>query len=59
MIRHIQSSALKYALPLLLDAVAATAVAAADRVNRPFTEESKIDNVQAGWRRRPKGFRDQ
>jgi glyoxylase-like metal-dependent hydrolase (beta-lactamase superfamily II) len=51
MIRTIRSSALKYALPLLLDAVAATAAGAADPADGPFTEESRLDNAQAGFHR--------
>ncbi len=51
MIRRIRSSALKYMLPLLLNAVAATAVATADPADRPFTEESKLENAQAGFHR--------
>ncbi len=51
MIRRIRSSALKYARPLLLEAVAATAAAAADPADGPFTEESKLENAQAGFHR--------
>src|SRR3984893_13938148 len=47
-----RSSGLKYALPLLLTAVAlAGPAAAADPEAGPFTEESKLDKAQAGFYR--------
>jgi hypothetical protein len=51
MIRSNRSSGLKNALSLLLAAAAAIAPAAAGQTDSPFTEESKLDNAQAGFHR--------
>jgi glyoxylase-like metal-dependent hydrolase (beta-lactamase superfamily II) len=48
--RNFRSSGLKYALPLLLAAVAALAPASATE-DTPFTKDSKLDSAQAGFHR--------